>query len=243
MQGGLGSLTQALLDRLPKNLLHNKISITSIEQDSNGIIATTDNGDTVIASRVVLTLPLRLAAKIKFSPALAPSATEAMQNTPTWMAGQAKALFTYDKPFWREDGLSGDAMSRSGPMIEIHDASPASGGPYALFGFIGVPPLGRKDVPQLRDRLLAQLATLFGPQAETFRELFVKDWAFDQNTSTEFDLQPLRTHPMYGMPKALNDVWDNRILFCGTEVALQFGGYLEGALEAAEGTYHYLQQM
>ena len=32
-------------------------------------------------------------------------------------------------PFWREDGLSGDAVSQRGPLAEIHDASdPAEGG-------------------------------------------------------------------------------------------------------------------
>ncbi|MEM1154111.1 MAG: hypothetical protein AAGI44_08210 [Pseudomonadota bacterium] len=50
-------------------------------------------------------------------------------GVPTWMAGQAKVVAVYESPFWRDSGFSGDAMSRKGPLIEIHDASPASGEP------------------------------------------------------------------------------------------------------------------
>lgn len=242
MQGGLSSLTQALLGKLPAESHHSNTVITGIEQDVDGVIATTHSRQKIFAKKVVLTMPPRLAARIKFDPLLPAAAVVAMEKTPTWMAGQAKALVTYDEPFWREKGLSGDAMSRSGPMVEIHDASPADGGPYALFGFIGVPAQGRKDVLSLRERLQAQLIALFGSEAENFRDLFLKDWAFDSNTSTELDLQPLRTHPFYGMPDSLNNVWNNRILFGGSEVAQQFGGYLEGALEAAENTFHFLQK-
>jgi len=102
--------------------------------------------------------------------------------------------------------------------------------------------MGREDVPRLRKSLQAQLVRLFGPEANNIREFFLKDWAFDQNTSAESDLQPLRSHPHYGMPKALASLWDNRILFGGTEVANQFGGYLEGALEAAEYVCNIVQQ-
>jgi monoamine oxidase len=44
----------------------------------------------------------------------------------------------------------------------------------------------------------------------------------------------LQTHPEYGLPDAMKGIWSGKLLFAGTEVAGQFGGYLEGALEAAE---------
>ncbi|WP_394199173.1 hypothetical protein [Litoreibacter albidus] len=83
------------------------------------------------------------------------------------MAGHAKAVAIYDRPFWREVGLSGDATSRFGPLAEIHDASPAQGGPYALFGFLGVPPQVRTDEQVVKQHVLAQLARLFSAQAAT----------------------------------------------------------------------------
>ena len=150
------------------------------------------------------------------------------------MAGQAKAVAVYDRPFWRDEGLSGDAMSRKGPMVEIHDASPATGGPYALFGFIGVPPNGRADQQVLRQHLKAQLIRLFGPKAAEPRQLYVKDWAFDLFTATDADKAALYAHPTYGLPQAMTGLWDDRLHFAGSEVAPAFGGYIEGALESAE---------
>lgn len=41
-------------------------------------------------------------------------------------------------------------------------------------------------------------------------------------------------HPRYGLPPELTGLWQDRLLFAGTAVAPGFGGYLEGALEAAE---------
>jgi len=169
-----------------------------------------------------------------FDPPLPPAAQAALAAVPTWMAGQAKALAVYDTPFWRAAGLSGSAQSRRGPMVEIHDASPGAGGPYALFGFIGVAPQHRQDKGALRAQILAQLARLFGPRAADPAELFLRDWAAEPYTATAADSLPLRAHPAYGMPRSLAGLWDNRLFFAGTEVAPQWGGYVEGALEAAE---------
>jgi len=209
-------------------------SVTKIEKTDNEIIATLADGDTLKGCRAVFALPPRLAAEITFLPKLPDPTIQAMQGLATWMAGQAKAVAIYDTPFWREEGLSGDAMSRKGPMVEIHDASPNEGGPYALFGFIGVQPEARQDEQLLRQHLKAQLARLFGPKAADPIMLYVKDWAFDPNTSTEADKEPLYAHPTYSMPPAMNGLWNSTLCFAGTEVALQFGGYIEGALEAVE---------
>jgi monoamine oxidase len=150
------------------------------------------------------------------------------------MAGHAKAVAVYDRPFWLEAGLSGDAMSRHGPVVEIHDASPATGGPYALFGFIGVPPRARSDQQALRRQIQAQLIRLFGPEAATPNILCLKDWAYDRLTATELDAQAPHVHSQYGLPRVLNGLWDGDLILAGTEVAPKFGGYLEGALEASE---------
>ena len=51
---------------------------------------------------------------------------------------------------------------------------------------------------------------------------------------TTADHQQLGEHPLYGMPSALNDLWNGALVFAGTEVANVNGGFLEGALEAAQ---------
>ncbi len=237
LEGGIGALVNELVKRLPEKHLKLGTKIATIKNQNDGILAVSESGHEIMAKRVVLALPPRVAAQITYEPALPSEVQDAMKAIPTWMAGQAKVVSVYEHNFWREAGLSGDAMSRAGPMIEIHDASPADNGPCALFGFVGVAPHARRDQQVLRQQAREQLVRLFGARAADPKELYVKDWAFDPCTSTTLDLQPLYAHPAYGMPKLLKDLWQGRVVFGGSEVATQFGGYLEGALEAAEHAF------
>ena len=131
LEGGLSGLTEALQSRLPDARKQVNAQVTALEQTGAGIRATLSDGSCFDADRVVLAMPPRIVAGLDFSPSLSPAALQAMTSVPTWMAGQAKAVAVYDTAFWREAGLSGDTMSRRGPMVEIHDASAAAGGPYA----------------------------------------------------------------------------------------------------------------
>lgn len=240
LKGGLGALTQALAEHLPSARKRLNSEVGALAKSGDSILATLTNGDVLHAGNVVLALPPRIAEKLSYAPTLPTAATKVMRDIPTWMAGQAKAVAVYDTAFWRDAGLSGDAMSRHGPMVEIHDASPAEHGPYALFGFIGVPAEARTDEHSLRLQLLAQFERLFGPQAAKPIHLYVKDWAYDPLISTPADKSPLYAHPTYELPMALQGLWGNTLHFSGTEVAPEFGGYLEGALEAAENTFDLL---
>lgn len=232
--GGLGALIAALAARIPSERLRLSTPITGLIRDAGGVIATSATGQAVRANAVVLAMPPRIAAQMAYTPPLPSPVLKTMEDVPTWMAGQAKAVAVYERAFWREDGLSGDAMSRLGPMVEIHDASPEAGGPYALFGFLGLPPEARRDEATSRQAVTAQLVRLFGGDAADPKALFIKDWAFDPYTATARDAAPVYAHPRYGLPVHLQNLWDGRVIFGGTEVAPQFGGFLEGALEAAE---------
>lgn len=240
LKGGLGKLTQTLADQLQPNTIRLSCEVSTLELTDTGIVATCQTGKVIRAHNVVIALPPRIAAKIGFTPALAASTLDAMQGVATWMAGQAKAVAIYETPFWRDAGLSGDAMSRHGPMVEIHDASPQSGGPYALFGFIGVPVAARQDETALESAIADQFIRLFGDQAHNPASLQIMDWAFEPYTATTADHAPLSVHPHYGLPRAMQNLWNGQLLLSGTETADAFGGYLEGALEAAEDAQHRL---
>jgi len=240
LEGGISTLCDRLADSLDPARCHLGAQVVSLSRTATGITAQLSDGRSIATQRVVCALPPRIAATLAFSPALPAPAAQALQTIPTWMAGQAKAIALYDTPFWRDAGLSGDAMSQRGPMVEVHDASPANGSIGALFGFIGVPPARRVDAKALEGAVRAQLVRLFGEDAAQPREIKVKDWAFDPLTATNSDHAPLTAHPRYGLPPALRTLWDGALLFGGTEVAPEFGGFLEGALEAAENTFDVL---
>ncbi|MBU2980625.1 FAD-dependent oxidoreductase [Lentibacter algarum] len=240
LEGGLIRLIERLSEGVPASNLHLSSAITALTEQGDIITAKLQDGRTITAGRAVLALPPRLAAQITYAPTLPGTSMQAMHQTATWMAGHAKAVAIYDRPFWREAGLSGDAMSLFGPMAEVHDASPAQGGPYALFGFLGVPPQARANEHALRQHILSQLTRLFGAQAASPVSLSIKDWAFDPFTANAQDQQPLYAHPDYGLPAPLSGLWDGKLILGGTEVAPEFGGYLEGALEAAENALRLL---
>ncbi len=238
--GGVSALVSALESRLPVGAKRVNAKVTHLAQSDGMVAATFADGQTLRARRVVLALPPRIAAGLTYDPPLDPETLAEMEAVPTWMAGQAKAMAIYATPFWRDAGLSGDAISRLGPMVEIHDATPAEGGLGALFGFIGVPAKMRVDAGRLRLQVLDQFARLFGLDAAAPLALELKDWAKDRLIATPADANLPASHPLYTLSPAMSDIWDHRLILSGTETAPQFGGYLEGALEAAE---HALRQL
>jgi monoamine oxidase len=240
MRGGLSVLIDALARTIPDHTVRLGHRVTEIEPTAGGMATRIvhSGGDQQMAirsRRVVLAVPPRLAvANINLAKAVPQAGLEIMASISTWMASHAKIVAVYERPFWREAGLSGDAQSRRGPLTEVHDASPCEGGPYALFGFVGVPAKSRTDALALRHASQQQLGRLFGPQAAQPIDLILKDWARDEFTAAPRDQAPLSHHPEYGLPEALSCLCDGRLLLASTETASQFGGYLEGALEAAE---------
>ncbi|SFR40401.1 flavin monoamine oxidase family protein [Litoreibacter janthinus] len=235
--GGMSVLINALVARLEASSLSLDTPVQTITRSDNVILTTRDGVD-YEARHVVLAMPPRLAAGLVFSPALPVAVRQPLGDIPGWMAGQAKLVAIYPTPFWRSDGLSGDAVSRAGPMVEIHDASDPVSGKGALFGFLGVSAPqreGQSDV--LRAAGLAQLERLFGPKAATPETLILKDWAQEPFTATRPDWDFNGPHPRYGCPPALNGLWDGAFFFGSSEVAATQGGFLEGALERAEDIF------
>ena len=240
IEGGMGAIISVLAAQIPATRIQLNSVATHFRRTSAGIktsLRCNERIQTILSERVILTLPPRLVAALSFEPVLAPSLNAALQEIPTWMAGHAKFLAFYDSPFWRDEGYSGEAFSQRGPLMEIHDASPNSGGPYALFGFVGMPAHPRKTLGEtLAEEALEQLQRLFGASARHPSAYHLQDWAHDLFTATARDLTPLNYHPRYGYSSALFDLWDGALLLSGTETAEHYGGFLEGALDASVRT-------
>lgn len=239
LAGGMGTMIDALAGSLDAGHVLTQTSLRSVRHSPGKITALFDHdgtAHTVEARQIMLAVPPRVIADtVEFEPALDAAQIQALKNVPTWMAGQAKILAVYDEPHWRNAGLSGEAMSHRGPMVEIHDASPKEGGPFALFGFVGYPAdmrVAHKDA--IMNQALAQLTAMFGPNMAQPLDLELQDWATVPEISRAQDRVPVRYHPSYGLPSILRGLDERGVHFCSTETARGFGGFLEGALEAAE---------
>lgn len=239
--GGMSALVDALHRKLTTTRLrgdqrvrHMRCAGDRIElnvEDSHGQLTSCS------VEQVLLAVPPRLAAAtIGFQPELPNTLVRAWRDTATWMAPHAKYIAIYDTPFWREQGLSGEGRSASGPLTEIHDAS-MPGGSAGLSGFIGVPALiRRKTSPSaLRALCRAQLERMFGPQAAAPKAMVVKDWAEDVLTATEADQDAdVQQHGSAPAASPTSGVWCGRLVGVASEWASHFPGYVAGAIEAAD---------
>lgn len=238
LEGGSAALIRALAAGLPAGTARTGCTVTALRLTGAGIEMSIAIGDQhrrrINFSQVIAAVPPRLlAAAVQFSPALDPATRELWQGMPTWMAPQAKFFAIYDRPFWRDAGLSGTAQSMAGPLAEIHDATTASG-KAALFGFVGIPAAQRKSIGRkiLVRAAVQQLTRMFGPEAEAPRATLLKDWAFEEWTATSADFVATG-HPSASRADWVTGSWKGHLLLAGSETSETDPGYLNGAVEAS----------
>jgi monoamine oxidase len=146
-----------------------------------------------------------------------------------------KCLAIYETPFWREAGLSGEALSDEGPATITFDVSPPDGAPGVLLGFVGgsdarslgrVPPGGRRAL------VLSGLARLFGPAAGRPERYLEQDWREEPwSGGGPTSYFPPGGWTGYG-PALRAPV--GPIHWAGTETATAWAGFMDGAVQSAE---------
>ena len=237
--GGMNALTDALHGTLRSTRIVTGQQVRRLRHAAEHVevdsVDAAGASSTWRAGHVLLALPPRLAAAgIAYEPALPAALAREWAATATWMAPHAKYVAVYERPFWREQGLSGSARSQSGPLGEIHDAS-MPGGSAALFGFLAVPARTRQrlDDETLLAHCRAQLVRLFGPQAAAPRADAIKDWSQDVLTATAADLDAGGEHGHAPAAAPAAGPWQGRLTAIASEWSPRFPGYLAGAVEAA----------
>lgn len=236
---GTAALVRALAHDLSPDDLRIGAQVTAMTRTEGGVELTIQRADataeTLSCGYVIAAVPPRLLeATVTFTPEQDAGTTRRWRAAPTWMAPHAKFVACYDRPFWREAGLSGTAQSMVGPMPEIHDATTASG-QAALFGFVGI---GADQRAALGDAALTracldQLVRLFGAEAREPRATLLKDWAADPLTATAAD----RVATSHAAPDAapwVSGPWQERLALAGSETSPIEPGYLAGAVVAAD---------
>jgi monoamine oxidase len=206
--------------------------VRRISQHGPGVTVVSDRV-TLHAKRVIVSVAPTLVGGIEFSPPLPGPRAQLLQRMPH--GSIAKAALIYDRPFWRDAGLSGQAFSDRGPVHSTFDNSPPDGKPGVLFGFIG----GREgrlwarlSKAARKASVIDQMATYFGDAARRPRD-YVEDRAAD-----EVWIRGCPTAVM--VPGALTSFGDTlrppfrRVHWAGSETSTFWVGYMDGAVRSGE---------
>jgi monoamine oxidase len=207
--------------------------VRTVSQDGAGVRVATRDGETVEGSHVVVTLPPTLAGRLAYDPVLPSWRDQLTQRLP---AGSViKTFAIYDEPFWRSEGLNGQAISDTGPVKVTFDSSPPSGTPGALMGFIEAGDgrrLARRTREERRDAVLGSFTRYFGPRAAHPREYVERDWMAEEFTRGCYGAHftpGVWTHYGHALREPVG-----RIHWAGTECSPVWNGYMEGAVRSGE---------
>jgi len=187
----------------------------------------------VKAKRVVVAVPPVLSGRIDFSPDLPAERQALVDRFPQGTLLKAGAI--YSTPFWREDGLTGQALSLNGPVNATFDDSPPDGSPGVVFGFIGGDDARafRKLSPAARQAaVIANFTAFFGPKGASPLRYFETDWPAERySRGGPVGILGPGTLTMYG--QALRKPV-GRVHWAGTETSGYWNGYMDGAVRSGE---------
>ena len=206
--------------------------VRRVEQDDAGVRVTAD-GHSVSARAVVVALPPTLTARIDWHPALPAQRDQLIQRTAQGTV--AKCMAVYETPFWRDEGLSGQALSVQGPTRVMFDNSPPDGSRGVLLGFLE----GRKArdmgewAPEARRRsVIDGFTRAFGPKASQPVEYIEQRWADEIYTRGCYGCYlPPGAWTAHGqwLRKPIG-----RVFWAGAEYATVWSGYMDGAVRSGQ---------
>jgi monoamine oxidase len=193
-----------------------------------------EDGELAVAARhAIVAIPPVLAGRLAYRPPLPGWRSQLTQRVP--MGSVIKVHALYDEPFWRAEGLSGQAISDAGPVKVTYDNSPAGGSPGVLVGFIEgheARAWGRRDPAERRAAVLDCLVRYFGERAGRPRELLERSWADEEYSGGCYaGYFPPGVWTSYG--EALRAPI-GPLHWAGTETATAWNSYMEGAVQSGE---------
>jgi monoamine oxidase len=209
--------------------------VRRIEQDDHEVRVTARDGSQYRGDTAIVTLPPTLAGRLEYDPPLPSWRDQLTQRMP---AGSViKAYAVYPEPFWRQDGLNGQAAADTGPVKVTFDNSPPSGTPGVLMGFLEGSQAriwARRSQADRREAVIGSFVRYFGQAAARPAQYAERDWMAE-----EFTRGCYGAHVAPGVWTSYGEAWRapaGRIHWAGTEYAPQWNGYMEGAVRSGETT-------
>jgi monoamine oxidase len=235
--GGSQEISLQLAHRLGARVRLNT-PVDHIDQTAGDVVVVHSGAACYTARQVIVAMTPQDANRIRYAPTLT---TQRIMVQKCWSAGTGwKTFAVYDKPFWREQGLSGQGLSDNPAAAYTSDNSPPDGSPGVLLSFFGTaggpgpgatPPILRNNKAARRTAVLQALAELFGEQALHPVAYLEKDWIREPYIAGCESPRPPGLLTQY--TSAVSDPV-GRIHWAGTETSPMWEGYMDGAVRAGE---------
>ena len=230
-RGGSQLVAQKVAD-----LLHQPVRFDSpvrrIRDLGDSVLVETDDGK-FSAGHVIVALAPALCGRIIYHPFLPARRDQLTQRLPQGSIIKVEAV--YDAPFWRDAGLTGQAVSDVGPVAATFDNSPEDGAPGVIMGFIGGDDARTWNLRSMSERsaaVLEQFSRIFGAQAGAAVDYIEHDWSDDPWTrGCPVGFMAPGVMTMYG-PALREPI--GRIHWAGTETAEVWNGYMDGAVRSGQ---------
>jgi len=229
--GGTTLISEAMATELG-DAVHLGEPVRRIDHGDDGVTVSTDAG-TYRAHRAIVAIPPTLAGRIAYGPALPAERDLLTQRLPHGYV--IKVMASYARPFWRDAGLSGQAVSDVGPVAVTFDNTQPHDDRGVMLGFFegrhGVE-WGRRSATARRAAFIDCLVRYFGPEAAHPTDYVERDWSAEEWTRGCYGAHcPPGVWTQFG--KSLR-VPIGPLHWAGTETATQWTGYLDGAVESGE---------
>lgn len=228
--GGTQRLSQHLATLLGEGSVRLDEPVHRVEQQRAAMRVTTSGGS-YESSQVIVAVPPNIAAGIVFAPDLPGPRRRWIDDAR--MGATTKAVLTYDRAFWHDQGLSGGVVCPAGgPITVVYDNTSPSG-QAALVCFLVGDDARRLIEPGARKRAVVdRLVGWFGDAAAHPTAYRDQDWQQEPYSGGCPVALPVAGSPV--VPRRDTLASAGNVHFAGTETATVWRGYLEGAIEAGE---------
>jgi monoamine oxidase len=230
--GGSQLIPIGIADELGAERVILNAPVRRIAYGADGV---TVHSDDVVARgrRAILAIAPTLAGRIAYDPPLPGYRDQLTQRMP--LGTVAKCMAVYGEPFWRAEGLSGQATSDRGPIRLMFDNSPPDGSPGVLLGFLEgqrARELGRLPAEERRSAVIDCFARLFGPRTASPDDYIERLWAEEEWTRGCYGCH-MPTGAWTGFGPALRAPI-GPLHWAGAEYAQVWNGYMDGAVRSGD---------
>ncbi|WP_346657237.1 flavin monoamine oxidase family protein [Rhizobium herbae] len=228
VEGTIHAVAEALAATLGPRLQLDT-DVTHIARRDRSVTVTTGNRGLLKARQIIVAAPPVMASRIAHEPALPQPLADALG---AWKSGTVIKMFVrYERPFWRDRGLSGMVMWRD--VLGLFACDVSSVRAAALVVFVGGPLAAQwsgKGASFIQSEIIRRLVVALGREAADYTDLRMRDWVDDRwsgggysDVITDLSAYTAETVIRAGAPP---------VHFAASELASSFPAYIEGAIVA-----------